>query len=375
MRATLGAAVGIGLCMLLATLVPSIAGQPVALLAPLGATAVLIFAVPNTPLAQPWSAIMGNIVSTLVVVAVLRFLPGPWSPALAVSGAIMAMLLARALHPPGGAVALLAALDPAPVLAAGFIYALMPVGLMTIALVAAGTAFNRLTGRVYPFRQPQGITGHDHRVGLSDVELATLLKRFNQTPNIGIADLGRIVAAAAQEAANHRFDGITCAEVMTPDLITVGPDTPLVRVGRLFRRHLIESVPVIDPSGRLLGVILQRDLIEALLSPRRGSDASKLATAASIMRSAEGAVADDLPVGQLLARLAAQGGKVVPVTHDGMLTGIITRSDIMKLLLDELEGRQTPVGRPDAANGEADADNRSAIPQEDMLEQCRHCGT
>jgi len=342
-RATLGAAVGIGLCMLLATLVPSIADQPVALLAPLGATAVLIFAVPNTPLAQPWSAIMGNIVSTLVAMAVLRFLPGPWSPALAVSGAIVAMLLARALHPPGGAVALLAALDPAPVLEAGFVYALIPVGLMTVALVVAGIAFNRLTGRVYPFRQPQGVTGHNYRVGLSDNELATLLKRFNQTPNIGIADLGRIVAAAAQEAANHRFDGITCAEVMTPNLITVGPDTPLVRVGRLFRRHLIESVPVIDPSGRLLGIILQRDLIDALLSPRRGFDASKLAVASSIMRGPEGAVADDLPVGQLLARLAAQGGKVVPVTHEGLLTGIITRSDIMTLLLDEVEGHKTPV--------------------------------
>lgn len=337
LRAGIGSMIGMCLCICLVLLWPRSADLPVALLAPIGATAVLIFAVPNTPLAQPWSAVMGNVVSALTAVAMLKLAPTAVLPALTVGAAIMAMLLLRALHPPGGAVALLAALDPAPVLQAGFAFALVPVGAMTLLLVICGTAYNRLTGRVYPFRQSAGEA--KARIGLSDAELAGLLRRFNQTQNIGIADLGRLIAAAEQEAANHRFDGITCAQIMSSGLITVGPDTPLVRVGRQFRRHAIKSLPVVDAGGRCLGLILQRDLTEALLTPLRSREAGRLQPASSIMRPILGAVPDDLPVGQLLHRLAMQGDEVVPVTSDGRLTGIITRSDIMKLLLSDWESR------------------------------------
>ena len=57
------------------------------------------------------------------------------------------------------------------------------------------------------------------------------------------------------------------------------------------------------------------------------------------MRPAERIVSHDLPVGALLNRLAARGSEVVPVEREGQLVGIITRSDIMRLLLDGAEER------------------------------------
>lgn len=339
-RAAAGALAGIAVCMALAWAMPEIAGLSLALVAPLGASAVLVFAVPNTPLAQPWSAVVGNVVSAAVAVAVLKAVPAPWAPPLAVGGAILAMQLARALHPPGAAIALLATLDPETAHEAGLAFALVPVGAMTLALVLAGIAFNRLTGRVYPFRQPERPEPGEepHRIGLSNAELGALLSRFNQSPNIGVADLGRLIAAAEGEAAAHRFDGVRCAEIMTRDLVTAPPEASISELATLFRTHAIKSLPVVDRAGRFRGLILQADVIDALLRPalhHRGP----LGSAAAIMREPDRAVPDDLPVGRLLDRLAAQGAETVPVTREGALVGIITRSDIIALLLRGAEER------------------------------------
>ncbi|MRX51986.1 CBS domain-containing protein [Paracoccus sp. S-4012] len=344
LRATVGGAVGIGGCALLVLASPGLFGLPLMLIAPLGASAVLIFAVPNAPLAQPWSAVVGNMVSALVAVLVLRHVPAPLAPAIAVGGAIFAMLTLRALHPPGGAIALLTALDPVPALEMGFLYALAPVGLMTSALVAMGILYDRRTGRRYPFRQPRAADARaPSRLPLAADELASLLQRFNQSPNIGVADLGRILAAAEEEVANHRFDAVTCAQIMTSKLVTVGPDDPIAAVARLFRSHAIKSIPVVEPSGALLGIILQADVIRWLTTPGLSLATVRSRhriTARQMMRTADRAVAADLPVGHLLRRLASQGGEAIPVVDaGGRLGGIITRSDIMRLLLHGTERR------------------------------------
>ncbi|WP_163848685.1 HPP family protein [Pseudooceanicola aestuarii] len=332
LRATIGGVLGIGCCLLLAMAWPGTQSLPMGLIAPLGASAVLTFAVPNAPLAQPWSAVMGNTLSALAVWALLSVYSGPWAPALAVGLALLVMMPTRSLHPPGGAVALLAALDPAPVLAAGPAFALIPVAAMTATLVAAAVVYNRLTGRVYPFRQSTAATPPP---ALTEDELQRLLRSFNQGTNIGTADLGRLLAAAEAELARHRFDGITCGAVMTAGLITAQPDDGLRHLARLFRRHAIKCLPVVTAEGALSGLVLQSDLIAALADPRHGVQAAsraRRATAARIARPAPASVTPQTPVGHLLDRLALQGVEVVPVMEGDRIRGIITRSDILHLM-------------------------------------------
>ena len=74
------------------------------LVAPMGASAVLLFAVPASPLAQPWSIIGGNLVSATVGVACASWIADPvGAGALAVALAICAMFALRCVHPPSGA--------------------------------------------------------------------------------------------------------------------------------------------------------------------------------------------------------------------------------------------------------------------------------
>lgn len=146
LRAGLGAVLGISLCALVVSLAAGLGASSFFLMAPLGATAVLVFCVPNSPLAQPWSAVVGNMTAALVTLLVLQIVPAPWSVGVAVGAAITAMMFVRALHPPGGAVALLTALDPGVALEAGPLFVLMPVGLTTAVLVLAAVVYNKRRG-------------------------------------------------------------------------------------------------------------------------------------------------------------------------------------------------------------------------------------
>src|SRR5215213_983986 len=108
-RGLLGGFLGILCAGLLGRLALGTTGDLPWLVAPLGASAVLVFAVPASPLAQPWSVVGGNVISALMGIACARWIPDPaLTGAAAVSLAIGAMFVLRCLHPPGGAMALIA---------------------------------------------------------------------------------------------------------------------------------------------------------------------------------------------------------------------------------------------------------------------------
>ena len=131
------------------------------LVAPIGASAVLVFVVPASPLAQPWSVVGGNVVSALVGVTAARFVPIPYlAVGVAVGGAILAMSLLRCLHPPGGAAALTAVIGGPAVLGAGYAFPFVPVGINSLILILTGIAFHRASGHSYPHR-PIPIVGHE----------------------------------------------------------------------------------------------------------------------------------------------------------------------------------------------------------------------
>ena len=78
------------------------------LIAPMGASAILLFAVPASPLAQPWPVIGGHMVAALVGVTIAHLVGTPMLAApLAVALSFGAMTIFRCVHPPSGAIALI----------------------------------------------------------------------------------------------------------------------------------------------------------------------------------------------------------------------------------------------------------------------------
>jgi CBS domain-containing membrane protein len=354
LRAGVGAFIGLAVVGML-VLSPVVDLQTgLYLIAPFGASAVLLFAVPNAPLAQPWSAVVGNTLAALIGVAVCMTVPEPaMRIALAVGLSIAVMILCRAVHPPAGAVAMTAAMNPEAVDRLGFWFALAPVALGTVALVVLAMIYARLTGRRYPFRHfedrnAQGTTdpASIQRLGLSEAELTDLLERYRQSFNMGVEDLARLIGAAELQAAGHRTSPMTAADVMSRDLVTVAADTPVSEVADLFRRHKCTSLPVVGPEDRFLGVIFQMHLIDRArddaLRLNRGFGAAmarmldrsrdRPAQAHEIMGVAGPRATPETPIAALLPLMAEGAVDAVPVLQRGRLRGIVTRTDLIAAL-------------------------------------------
>ena len=134
-RAIIGALTGILVAGLLCRWAALAWNSTPWLMAPLGASAVLVFTLPASPLAQPWAVLVGNTLSALVGVLCVRMIGEPvLAAAVAVGASIGVMFVARALHPPGGASALLAVMSGA----GSPQFALFPVGLNSLLLLLVG---------------------------------------------------------------------------------------------------------------------------------------------------------------------------------------------------------------------------------------------
>lgn len=353
-RAGVGALVGLGLtgAFLLSPAVDLKLG--LYMVAPFGASSVLLFAVPNSPLAQPWSAVVGNTIAALVGVAVCLMVGDPvLRISLAVGLAITLTILFRAVHPPAGAVAMTAAMSPEAIERLGFWFALAPVAAGTVALVLLAALYARVTGRRYPFRQfdepgKYGTAAPDpvERLGLSEGELTDLLSRYRQSFNLGVEDLARLIGAAEMQAAGHRTGSLLSADIMSRNPVTIDPGTPLSEVAELFRRHRFTSLPVTGPEGRFLGVIFQIHLIsrarEDALRLHRGyiaafrrlldRDRAQPVRASDIMSVAGPRASPTTPIGVLLPMMADGEVDAVPILESGRIVGIVTRTDLIAAL-------------------------------------------
>jgi len=124
------------------------------LIAPMGASAVLLFAASHSPLAQPWSILGGNTIAALVGVFTYMWLKDPIAASgVALAASIALMSLFGCLHPPSGAVALTAVLGGAAVHDLGYLFVLWPVGVNSVLLLLCAFIFNNLTGLRYPPRK------------------------------------------------------------------------------------------------------------------------------------------------------------------------------------------------------------------------------
>ncbi|TCS60842.1 CBS domain-containing protein [Varunaivibrio sulfuroxidans] len=144
---------------------------------------------------------------------------------------------------------------------------------------------------------------------------------------------------------------------MTPDPVTVQPDTPVEDIASLLLAHRINGVPVVNGAGRLIGVVTAEDLIhrgaDERLAPRESiwkesfwvsflgpmeahRDKAEGHTAAEVMTAEVHSVAPDMHP-SIAARLMVDHHLTsLPVVEDGKVIGVISRIDLLSLL-KELE--------------------------------------
>lgn len=117
-----------------------------------GASAILIYGVPNSPYAQPRNLIGGHVFSAIVGVSCAMLIPTPIiAAALAVALSVVVMHLTRSIHPPGGATALIAVIGSQNIHELGYWYVLTPIATGAILMLIVALITNNLSSqRRYP---------------------------------------------------------------------------------------------------------------------------------------------------------------------------------------------------------------------------------
>lgn len=302
------------------------------LIAPMGASAVLLFAVPASPLAQPWSILGGNLISALVGVSCATWL-GHDAVVGALAGglAIAAMFALRCLHPPGGAVALTAVLAGPEVAELGYHFALYPVGLNSLGLLLIALLFNNALRRQYPHRPLEHGNVHNtrdpiprDRLGFTPADLDAVLQARGELLDISREDLEEILLQTEARAYQRRFGEVRCADIMSRDVQTLGPNTALVEARASLHEHRLTAMPVVNPQGQLLGMLGLLDVLQASTDAR---------DVEACMRRQVPTCRADWPVTYLLQMLTDSDVHRVPVIDEARrVVGLVSQSDLLAAL-------------------------------------------
>lgn len=134
------------------------------------------------------------------------------------------------------------------------------------------------------------------------------------------------------------------SELMTRDVVTVGPDAPLRDTAALLASKRISGIPVVDDESRVVGVLSEADIVVKAGGATRGhrllgwllesdfdlEDKISAKTVGEAMSAPAITIESDRRVHEAARLMAAEGVNRLPVVEGGKLVGIITRADVVR---------------------------------------------
>lgn len=248
--ATLGSILGISITFVISYHFIGMAGA-MYLVPSMGASAVLLFALPHGALSQPWALFMGNLMSAFIGVVCYMLVPNIFLAAgLAVGLSIGVMHLLNSIHPPGGATALVAVIGGPAIHDLGFMYVVSPVFVNVLSMFVIAIVFNSLFDwRRYPISMmrfmEQGMSrGESEHSAIQGKHIEQAMKDMDLVVDITIDDLKRLFALTIQHADR---DKLSADEIKLGHYYTNG------KHGREWSvRQVIDEAPNPNPKNDLI---------------------------------------------------------------------------------------------------------------------------
>lgn len=340
----LAAMLGIGITIALLGSFP----QHYWLLAPMGASAIILFGMSHSPVAQPWPVIGGYLFSVCAGLVSAALFGPPWIAAgAAVAASLWLMARLNCIHPPGGALALLIVLDQRTYASSGLQTLGLVAANVALLLVAATVINNLIPGRRYPHRaapEPAGEHGTRdaaplQRTDLQHDDLVSAIRTMDTFVDVGEDDLVRLYNLAIDHAFS-RHVGLRCEDVMSRDVVTTTAEATLADAWYLMQKHRIKALPVVDDASRLAGIVTLSDFFSHLRSaPAVNQEPSEWQDrrVAEVMTAEVRTASPATPMADLVREVAQTGRHHMPVTDEaGRLVGILTQSDMIAALYRRL---------------------------------------
>lgn len=197
---------------------------------------------------------------------------------------------------------------------------------------------------------PENLTDLPKGIDLKDEDIFEAMKAIPGYLDITPGDFKEVYRLAYAHALERLSRAITAREIMTREVVSVRPDTPLAAVAEAMGRRGISGVPVVDDGGKVLGVISEKDFLShmgvaepknfmvlvasCLQSKGCVALAIKKRLAADLMTSPAVTVAPEASVKDIAAIFTGQGINRVPVTDPaGCLLGLVSRGDLIRAAL------------------------------------------
>lgn len=138
-------------------------------------------------------------------------------------------------------------------------------------------------------------------------------------------------------------------ELMTKNPLTTSPETSVPDALSLMRQKKVRRLPVLDKTGKLVGIVSDQDLLYASPSPATSLSVFEInsliakITVAHVMTKKVVTITEDLPVEEAARIMADKKIGGLPVMKGAKLAGIVTETDLFRALLQLLGGRRSGV--------------------------------
>lgn len=309
-------------------------------IAPMGASSVLLFAVPASPLAQPWNMVVGNIIAGIIGVTCALFISNlTIAFSIAVALSIFLMMTTDSLHPPSGAVAITAVLGGTTVHELGYAFIFYPVLLNSVLLLIVAVIFNRLLGKQYPQIAQLNTRSKDptptQKVTIQPQDIQDVLEHQTELLDISEYDLQKIILEA-QEKANARIvSEYLCQDIMSKDVICLYELDDIHKAIDKFKQVNLMSLPVVNVNDELVGTLALYDVVEWF---KRAADprASWEHLVKQIMNPKVVTVKPSQTIQDLVPYFVEKSFNYIPVVEQQKLVGIISRADMIAALQQQL---------------------------------------
>jgi len=309
----------------------------------LGASAVLLFGMPASPLAQPWPVLVGTVLSACVGAGVQMLIPDTAiACAVAVGLSVMLMVPLRCMHPPGAGFAAYVVLEHIN----GVSLVVFPIFFNVAVLLVCAVVYNTLTGKRYPHPQhsfKRSAQGAGHGVFTAQ-DLDAALSHYNQVLDISRADLEGLLHIAGRSAFNRNFGNLRCIDIMSQPVFAVEPGVAQKEAWALMRQEQVKALPVVDADGVVQGIVSISDFVRQAtqdapegvvqrirhLVAWRGSSVNKVE---ALMESPAKTVQADTLLVDLVPLFSAGACHHLPVVDaNNKLVGMVTQTDLIRAL-------------------------------------------
>lgn len=149
-------------------------------------------------------------------------------------------------------------------------------------------------------------------------------------------------------------------DIMTCEVVTVRPETTVEELARLLIKHKFSGVPVVDDTGRLVGIVTENDLISQnkrlhiptmirlfdayimLGSEKLESDIKKMAAATvyDICVKDVLSITEETTIEEIATIMSEKKIHLLPVLRDGVVVGIVGKADVVASMTGEISKQE-----------------------------------